>query len=203
MLKTSRLRFWLANRSYHQSRIGRTISHSWLYHQSWTIDCQISWFWSYNWSYPLTIGRATSRRTPLWLNMHLRTTCADWLLDLRRLMDDPTRSSVIVRSFARPVVRFAATGRQTNRCMRSNFCRPISPNIHDRLYILQIDRNRTTKNRTIQCDYCFTVLIQSPISLTLVWSAKFERFYGTLILLLTQDHMGLEIQNASSPTVFI
>ncbi len=142
MFKTSHLRFWLANRSYNQSQRGRTISHSWLYHQSWTIDCQISCFWSYNRSYPLTIDRATSRRTSLWLNMHLRMTCTDWLHDLRRLMHDPTRSSAIVRSFARPVVRFTATGRQTNRCMRSKFC--ISPNIHDRLYVLQIDRNRMT-----------------------------------------------------------
>ncbi len=137
------MRFWLANRSYHQSQIGRTISHSWLYHQSWTIDCQISGFWSYNWSYPLTIGRATSRGTSLWLNIHLRTTLADWLHDLRWLMHDPTRSSFIVRSFARPVVRFTAAGRQTNRCMQSKFC--ISPNIHDRVYVLQIDRNRTNK----------------------------------------------------------
>ncbi len=99
--------------------------------------------WSYNWSYPLTIGRAASRSTSLWLNMHLRTTCADWLHDLRRLMHEPTRSSAIVRSFARPDVRFTATGRQTNRCMRSKFC--ISPNIHDRLYVLQVDRNRKAK----------------------------------------------------------
>ncbi len=112
-VQTSHLRFWLANRSYHQSQIGRTISHSWLYHQSWTSDCQISCIWSYNWSYPLTIGRVTSRRTSLWLNMHLRTTYTDWLHDLRRLMHDPTRSSANVRSFAWAVVRFTATGRQT------------------------------------------------------------------------------------------
>ncbi len=127
MFKTSHLRFWLANRSYHQSVV--------LYHQSWTIDCQISCFWSCNWCYPPTIGRDTSRRTSLWLNMHLCTTCADWLHDLRQLIHDPTRSSAIVW--------YTATGRQTNRCMRSKFC--ISPNIHDRLYVLQIYRNRTNQ----------------------------------------------------------
>ncbi len=74
--------------------------------------------------------------------MHLRTTFIDWLHDLRRLMHDPTRISAIVRSFARPVVRLIATGRKRNRCMRSKFCS--SPNIHHRLYVLQIDRNRTT-----------------------------------------------------------
>ncbi len=109
MFKTSQLRFWLATRSYHQSQIDRTISHSWLYHQSWTIDCQISCFWSYNWSYPLT---TTSRRTSLWLNMHLRMTWADWLHDLRRLVHDPTRSSVIIRSFAWLLVPWTATGRK-------------------------------------------------------------------------------------------
>ncbi len=101
MFKTSHLRFWLANRSYHQSQIGRAITHSWLYHRSWTLHCQIWCVVSYNWLYPLTIGRATSRRTSLWLNMHLRTTCTEWLHDLRWLMHDPTRSSAIVRSFAR------------------------------------------------------------------------------------------------------
>ncbi len=75
--------------------------------------------------------------------MHLRTTWADWLHDLRRLMHDPTISSVIARSFARPVVRFTATGRQTNRFMRSKYC--TSPNKHDWLYVLQTDRNRTAK----------------------------------------------------------
>ena len=148
MFKTSHERFWL------WAHIGCTISLSWLYHQSWMIDCKISCFWSYNWTYPLTIGRAASRRTLLWLNMRLRMTWADWLYNLRRPVHDPTRSSVIVRSFTQPVVLLTATGRKTNRCMRSKFC--ISPNIHDRLYVLQIDRNRTTKNRMIWCDYCFT-----------------------------------------------
>ncbi len=44
--------------------------------------------------------------------MHLRTTWADWLHDLRRLVHDPTRSSAIARSFARPVVPLTATGRK-------------------------------------------------------------------------------------------
>ncbi len=52
---------------------------------------------AYNWSYPLTIGRATCRMT-LQQNTRLRTTWADWLHDLRRLEHDPTGSSVIVRS---------------------------------------------------------------------------------------------------------
>ncbi len=139
MFKTSHLRFWLANKSYHMSQIGRTISQLWLYHQSWTIDCQISCFWSYNWSYPLTIGRAISHRTSLWLNMQLRTTCADWLHDLCRLMQvllSYDHSHDLSCDSLQQVAK-------TNGCMRSKFC--ISPNIHDRLYVLQIDRNRTTK----------------------------------------------------------
>ncbi len=72
MFKTSHLRFWLASKSYYQSQIGLTISHSCLYHQSWTIDSQISCFWSYKSSCPLTIGRATSRRTSRTI---IRTTC--------------------------------------------------------------------------------------------------------------------------------
>ncbi len=120
MFKTSHLPFWLANRSYHQSQIGSAISDSWLYHQSWTIDCQISCFWSFNWSYPLTIGRATSRRTSLWLNMHLRTTWVDWLHDLRRFVNDPMRSSVIVRLFALPLVPLTARGRKHQSLHASN-----------------------------------------------------------------------------------
>ena len=103
-------------------QIGCTISRSWLYHQSWPIDCKIYHsFLSYNWSYPLMIGRAICRRT-LQLNMRLRTTWAEWLQDLRQLVHYPTsirvvatgydrsyvqscHESSVIRSIARPVVR--------------------------------------------------------------------------------------------------
>ena len=155
MFKISHFRFWM------WKQIGCTISRSWLYHQSWPIDCKIYHsFLSYNWSYPLMIGRAICRRT-LQLNMRLRTTWAEWLQDLRQLVHYPTsirvvatgydrsyvqscHESSVIRSIARPVVRLTAPIHKTNLCMRSKFC--ISSNIHDQLYVLHIYRNRTTKN---------------------------------------------------------
>ncbi len=132
MFKASELRFWIANRLYHLSQIGRAISDSLLYHQSWMIDCQISCFWSYNWSYPLTIGRATSRRTTLSLNMQVYvrlgltgcTICADSCTTQREVLLSYDYSHDFSCHWLQQVAK-------TNRCMRSKFC--ISPNIHDRV----------------------------------------------------------------------
>ncbi len=121
--------------------------------------------------------------------MHLRTTWADWLHDLRclwvhRLMHDPTRSSAIVRSFARPVVPFTATGCQTNCCMRSKFC--ISPNVHDRLYVLQIDRNGTT----IQCGLLLKTLSQlAPDRFKTLCDRKFSNSYVLSLPLHDASHL--------------
>ncbi len=64
------------------------------------------------------------------------TICADLCMTLREVLLLHDHSHDLSCHWLQQVAK-------TNRWMRSKFC--ISPNIHDQLYVLQIDKNRTTK----------------------------------------------------------
>ncbi len=136
--------------------MGRTISRSWLYHQSWTIDGKISCVWSDSWSYPLTIGRAFSRRTLCnWTCTYARlgptgcSICEDLCTTRRAVLLSYDHSHDLSCDWHQQVAKPIAACDQ-NSVTHQTFTIGC-------LYFKSTEIPRP-KNRTIWCDYCIALV---------------------------------------------
>ncbi len=117
--------------------------------------------------------------------MHLRTTWADWFHDLRGLVHDPTRSSVIVRSLARLLVPLTATGRKHQSLHAIDI---LFLTKHSRSVVSTSNRQKSHDQKIVRSGVTKALLSPHKPSCSLRWRRDVLKLYVQCSKRLWGDH---------------